>query len=78
MQEQESEFEIRAGPLTDMRDILLIATTPIEIPSTNRWYNSKPTNILWWSETDWMSFRSGLLILLVQLDGLVSFSADQA
>lgn len=70
--------KIRAGILADMRNILFIATTPLEIPSTNQWYNSKPTNIFWWSETDWMSLRSGLLILLVKLDGLVSFSADQA
>ena len=61
----------------DMRNILLIAITPLGTPSINQWY-SKPTNILWWSKTDWMSFRSGLLILLVKLDGLVSFGADQA
>ena len=54
-----------------------IATTSLEMPQLKS-YNSEPTNVLWGSEANWMSVRSGLLVLLIQLDGLVSFSTDQA
>ena len=39
---------------------------------------SEAANILGWPKADGVSFRGSLLILFVQLDGLVSFCADQA
>ena len=39
--------------------------------------SSKTSNILWRSEIDWVGLWSGLLIFLVQFDGLVSFASDQ-